>query len=320
MNATARLFAFVLVLALGGCGSSSAAPIPAPSAPAQAAVAPTPAAEPATTPTPTSTASTPAAALLAAAPLYEGLTDSELPSLAFSSSLSQCARVGEGCAVLAAAAYDQEREAWVVLEGEINENADGGTESTSLAYVGQTYERLIDGGELTTARLTTLRREVASRGRLPRSANLLNKLAVSEFSISSYAPLATLRAPLEGWSIYVEPSSLEIREYHAYLISPDHHRAILVGSRTATVGPSGGDGWACGAHESGNCTEAEMRAENLLAVEPVSLYGFAISADRSSMLILGSLVEAGHGASPSFHWVLGISDEVRALMAPAAAP
>lgn len=204
-----------------------------------------------------------------------------------------------------------------MLEGEINDNSDAGTESTSLTYVGDAYERLIDGGELTAARLATLRREAASRGQLPRSANLLDKRATSTFSISSYSPLATLQAPLEGWSIYIEPSAVEIREYHAYLISPDHQRAVLIGSRTATVGPVSGDGWSCSAHESGYCTEAEMRAENLLAVEPVSLYGVAISADRSSMLILGTFVEAGHGASPSFHWVLRITDEVRALMAPA---
>lgn len=315
MSPAVRLVGLPLLLAFVGCGSATAPP--APSAPAATTLAPapaaaTPAADP--TPRPTSTASSPAAALLAAAPLYEGLTDANLPSLAFSAALSQCARVGEGCSILSAAAYDGEREAWVVLEGEINENSDGGTESTSLAYVGETYERLVDGGELTAARLAALRRETASRGQLPRSANLLAKLAVAQFSISSYAPLATLRAPLEGWSIFVEPSSVEIREYHAYLISPDHQRAVLLGSRTATVGPVSGDGWSCSAHQSGNCTEAEMRAENLLAVEPVNLYGLSISADRSSMLILGTLVEAGHGASPSFHWVLPISDEVRALM------
>lgn len=294
---------FFLVLLLA-CGSP-ATPVEEPAPPIAEAPAPIeepPAPEPEPPPSP-----------LAA--LIESMaeTQPEPAGRTFATALDGCRRVdADECTIETLTGFDGGR--WLVLEADRGE---AGVESAALLRVAVSGDdEVIAGGPLDARMLASIRRALGRFRSQPVVPSLVRARATAEWSITQYAPLVALGAPLEGWLLYLETiENLDAPEHVLRLVKRDLSETIELARRTAPHTPCDGDMWFCDAHE-GECTAAELRAEDRLCVQPFGIERVALAPDRATLFVGGTRAVAGHGGYPPFHYAVELPARAREIMAP----
>lgn len=300
---------------VAACGQSAS--VPAPTANASTAVARAPAAESAAPAHPTPGPPAPSSSLgtedeASLANFIEHLRVVNRTSARFSNALSNCPRADETCAIGTAASYDTATRGWTVLSAYQGES---GLAQFWLGTVTAAGEQPIATGLVSVEGLRILQREVALRAEAPYSPNEVERAASAEFSITSYEPFVALHGDLSGCAVYVHTSPLHDRRYNAELVRLSDRSATHLGERAAIVGPCDGDGWFCEAGGAGNrCTEAQLQAEHRLCLLPMHVDSVVIAPDRSSILVVGSSVEAGHSEGDTVRFYMPLGEEARARL------
>ena len=125
---------------------------------------------------------------------------------------------------------------------------------------------------------------------------------------SASCDLVSLRAPLEGWLLYVE-SRPEEKVHKVWLLEPTGEHATLVGSVPVHTQTCDGDAW-CDARETAlaelkkekgdGYTDAERAAVDEIAcpVCPLPLEILSVAQHQQQVFILGTVIPRGHQAVP----------------------
>jgi hypothetical protein len=253
------------------------------------------------------------------AALIAELEESEdVPSgsdVTFATALAECPRAGdrETCNIDSRAGFDAANARWVMLE------VDGSEMEISSVWLGTasgTAEQPIWTGALDARGLTALRRALRPFHSLAVSPNLVAGSSSVEFSIDAYTPLVSLRAPFEGWLLYLETvEDLDAPEHVLSLVKRDLSERIELLRRRAPFTACDGDGWTCEASET-DCTPEQLRAEDRLCVQPFGIQRVSLAADRATLFVGGTGAEAGHGGYPPFHFVVALEGRAREVISP----
>lgn len=217
----------------------------------------------------------------------------------------RCIRPAGRCKVWQTAAYSPEREAWLVLAVDYGEGWATGAEL--IQDDGDDRKRVLESDAEPP---TALRRRLARFQDLAAPDDLIADQALSMFSLSYYAELVSLSAPLDGWVLWLETTGLETREQRLWLVHPERDERHVLGRRPAQVGPCDGGGYWCERKEEdpdAECTDADLEAEGRLCTEPDGIELVALAPD-GTLLVQGTHQVAGHGGYPPFHWVVELPE------------
>lgn len=196
----------------------------------------------------------------------------------------------------------RERDAWLVLR---TDRSEGGIERVFVlrARAGAEDETVVSS-ELTPEVLGRVRTALArARASVP---SIVTATASEEFSLSVYPVLAQLGAPLEGSLLFLETTTdLSHPEHILRLVRADGTDVELARSAASLV-PCDGDGWSCHEGADEDCTPEDLRAEERLCVEPWSIDSVHVAGRE--LLVIGTVIVAGDGGYPSFHWAARLPD------------
>lgn len=304
-----RLDAISLSFLLSACGATqgSTEPVPEPEAATEPIASSEPTGgseEPAvTTPSPTAPQAAPSLTSLrstieAVEPVVPVVPARALSRCPAPSNASQDALLAfhEECAIPSLVARDG--DAWLVLR---TESSEGGIEEVLLARARPGIaDEVVLAEHLEPATLARIRRGLA---RVRRAApSIVIGRAAAEFSMSTYTPLVALGAPLEGAQLFLETTiDLDHPEHVLHLVAEDGTARELARDAARLVACDGG-GWTCGDEGEEDCEADDLRAEGRLCVEPWSIDSVHVEGDQ--LLLVGTVVVAGDGGYPSFHWAV----------------
>ncbi|MFO0710240.1 MAG: hypothetical protein U0353_10395 [Sandaracinus sp.] len=192
----------------------------------------------------------------------------------------------------------RERDAWLVLRADSSE---GGVESVFVMRTrpGEDDETVV-GGALAPTLLPQVR--AALRRARTSARSIVARAATTQFSLSEYPVLVELGAPLDGALLFLETTVDLAHPEHILRFVGADGTEVELGRADATLVACDGDGWTChqGADEGDDCTADDLRAEGRLCVEPWSIDSVHVSGRE--LLVIGTVIVAGDGGYPSFHW------------------
>jgi hypothetical protein len=196
----------------------------------------------------------------------------------------------------------RERDAWLVLR---TDRSEGGIERILVlrARAGAEDETVVSS-ELTPEVLGRVRTALArARASAP---SIVTATASEEFSLSVYPVLAQLGAPLDGSLLFLETTTDLTHPEHVLRLVRADGTAIELARGAASLVPCDGDGWSCHDGNDDDCAPEDLRAEQRLCVEPWSIDSVHVAGRE--LLVIGTVIVAGDGGYPSFHWAVQLPE------------